>query len=249
MVANDVVVMLHVRVRIVVTTEIKLMALKAQRNERDARAKKKEQMDQRRRSRSSRRTSDTKNGDNNGNSRTASPQISVLSLGNRGVEMLDESIGWADPVISTTPSRDSIQALGKSTPPSKLARVLTPHSQSRSRASRESSHRSRQASFARYPGAALFGQIDENGYDDEHDEPGFDEEIHSEQDDSYLQKHGSRLYADSTEVETSELEEEEDADLEPSFLVDPERATRAQRRWLDGMCIGKDEYLVRWFRK
>ena len=243
MIANDVVVMLHVRVRIVVSTEIKLAALKAQRDERDARARRMERLDQRRQFR---RASDTRIGESNRNDQSTSPRIPALSLGNRGIEMLDGSVGWADPVIPTSP-RDSIQTPGKSsTPPSsKAARVLTPHSKPR-----ELSYRSRQGSFARYPSVSAFGQIDENGQGDRDDEPDLNDETDSEQDDDYyFQKHLPRLHTDSTEVEISELEEEEDGDLEPSFLVDPERATRAQRRWLDAMCIGKDEYLVRWFRK
>lgn len=53
----------------------------------------------------------------------------------------------------------------------------------------------------------------------------------------------------SSELETSELEEEEDLDLTPSFLLDPERATRGQRRWLDEICRGEDPVMVKGFRK
>ncbi|KAF8344246.1 nitrogen permease regulator of amino acid transport activity 3-domain-containing protein [Cantharellus anzutake] len=261
MLANDVVVMLHVRVRIVVTTEIKVIALKVQREERDARVKRKEMLDQRRRSRSIRRASDSKNGYSNGPDRSASPRIPIFSQGNKSIERLDEKVGWADPVIPTTPSRDSLQASGRrvTPPPLKTIRVITPtHSKSRSRGSREPSRRSRQGSYSRHTSstAALFHQISENGHDGEEIE--FDEgsdlgeELPSEEDEmveKYGQPPKTRIITDSTEVETSELEEEEDTDLSPSFLVDPERATRAQRRWLDAMCIGKDEYLVRWFKK
>lgn len=53
----------------------------------------------------------------------------------------------------------------------------------------------------------------------------------------------------STDFETSELEEEEDADLTPSFLADPERATRGPRRWLDEICRAEGEDMVKGFRR
>ena len=53
----------------------------------------------------------------------------------------------------------------------------------------------------------------------------------------------------SSELETSELDEEEDTDLTPSFLNDPARATRGQRRWLDEICRGSDQVMVKGFRR
>lgn len=53
----------------------------------------------------------------------------------------------------------------------------------------------------------------------------------------------------SSELETSELEEEEDTDLTPSFLNDPARATRGQRRWLDEICRGNNQVMVKGFRR
>ncbi|KAF9520657.1 hypothetical protein BS47DRAFT_650292 [Hydnum rufescens UP504] len=211
MLSHDILVILHVRIRIVVSREIKSAALKAKRAEAEAGAANRSRRAVRR----------------NGMDLPNSP------AGGKALELEPEHVQWAD-IVKPTPSTSQSKSRSEgSTGPRQRLRPDSVTSLARPTAMDEIAETNGQGHTGSNGGA----------YDEDEDEDEDEEEEVNER------RARLRRTVDSTEVETSELEEETDEDLTPSFLIDPERATRPQRRWLDAMCVGKDEYLVRWFRK
>jgi hypothetical protein len=212
MLSHNILVILHVRIRIVVSREIKIAALKAKRAEAEAGSANRSRRAVRR------------NGMDHPNSPT----------GGKALELEPEHVQWADIVKSTPSTSQSKSRSEGSTGPRQRLRPDSVTNLARPTAMDEIAETNGQGHTGSNGGAD-----DDDDDDDDDDE---EEEVNE-------RRARLRRTVDSTEVETSELEEETDEDLTPSFLIDPERATRPQRRWLDVMCVGKDEYLVRWFRK
>lgn len=237
MLLNDLLVMLHVRVRIYIHKEVKVAALKAKKDE-------KFQRQAMRAKKAARKAEILKNqlsaevdgsngtGKRRSRSRSKSPfafrhpqgessgAVNEHMKHKRGVSF-DKIVAVENPVLTASPLTH-----GKST-----ESLLNDEFKEKADSSDEE---------------------DEDEEDEEEDDatdsskaPAEETTQHGE-DGTTSERRGSGR---SSELETSELEEEEDLDLTPSFLQDPERATRGQRRWLDEICRGEDPVMVKGFRK
>lgn len=258
MLTHDLLVMLHVRVRIYVSREIKAAALKAQRAEKELRAANKAKKQARKVDLTFNRDEDNIG---NGNSN------SVLVLKTHSSSSIRSSTLRLAPV--ERPNSPHVPSSN-----------YQPRSHSISRSNTRELHMKHKhaVSFDKIisvektmPGSApaSHGESSESALNDE-DEELSEGDDNEDSDPNVRSKNAPREFRGSegkgsesggaqtgarrgskhsSEIETSELEEDEDQDLSPTFLNNPERATRAQRRWLDEICRGEDLYMVRGFRR
>jgi hypothetical protein len=246
MLTHDLLVMLHVRVRIYIPRDIKVAALAAQRAEKESRAANKAK-------RMARRADDL-----NGNS-SDFRRNSVTNPGSLVLKVNSASSIRAPSLRRASTSRSHSPAASNQIAQSSFE---TPQTKHKHAVSFDKVVSVGQPSLGSAPSS--HGKSSESTLNDE-DESGEQEGDYSEsadankdndeqERDSSASSSGgmhdsNRRSKQSSELETSELEEEEDTDLTPSFLNDPERATRGQRRWLDEICRGNDPVMVKGFRR
>lgn len=248
MLTHDLLVMLHVRVRIYIPRDIKAAALATQRAEKESRAASKAKRMARR--------ADALNGN--------SLDFKRNRVANSGGPVLN--MNSASSVRAPSLCRDSTSRSHSPTAPRSYQMAQstseTPQTKHKHAVSFDKIVSVEQPPLGSAPSS--HGESSESALNDE-DGSGVQEEGYSEladanKDNDEEEKDGSmsssggmhdsnRRSKQSSDVETSELEEEEDTDFTPSFLNDPERATRGQRRWLDEICRGNDLAMVKGFRR
>ncbi|KAF8321714.1 hypothetical protein DL93DRAFT_2224050 [Clavulina sp. PMI_390] len=248
MLTHDLLIMLHVRVRIYVTKDIKVSALQAQRSDKERRAARKARKQARRAS---------------GSHLSISTHIPTKTQSSSSLRVSRSPIAPPRSRSHTSLQSDA-RSRSLSQPPHqpKGAGAFHKHTVSfdRNVVNVGKSGRGDSGSPARN-GEYLKRDMDDDDDDDDDDDGEGDDDDDESDEDSQSRQHNAGSDKEdgspgaaaanktSSEVETSELEEEEDLNVEPSFLVDPERATRAQRRWLDEIYRGHDTHMVKGFRK
>lgn len=257
MLTHDLLVMLHVRVRIYIPRDIKVAALKTQREEKEQREARKAKKIAR--SNGYKESSWVENGGNS--------TYTVLKT-HSSASIRSSTSRLAPTSSSRSPHPSGSGNLSRSRSHS-LSRRQTraPHHKHKPAVSFDKTVSVEKPSLTSAP--SMHGESSESNLNDEDDlDEDEDEDEDEEESDDDGDPHdngpphngvesgsggaqgtGRRGSKQSSELETSELEEEEETDLTPSFLIDPERATRAQRRWLDEICRGHDPFVVKGLRR
>jgi hypothetical protein len=229
MLLHDLLVMLHVRVRIYIPKEIKIAALRSSREEKEQLAVK---------------------------NRRAVRKTGGLDSQGDGADVEKQHLN------GTFPGTPPIPHLK---PASNVSRSISPHTQYSSQSSsiKEGRIQHSQDSHSRHKPAVSFDRIVNVGsapigeltgsLSDSERSSGIVQDPAGPQvsliDAPGEPWDGAELKHSGTEMDISELEEDEALDLTPSFLNDPEHASRGQRRWLEEICRQDDDRMVKGFRK
>jgi hypothetical protein len=251
MLTHDLLVMLHARVRIYIPRDIKVAALATQRAEKGLRAANKaKRMAHRTRANANANSSDYKRGS------IAGPSTSPVLRVNSASSIRAPSLHHAPTSRPHSPTTSRLSQLAPSRPKSSPE---GPHLRHKHAVSFDKVVSVGQPPIGSAPSS--HGESSESTLNDENGEQEEDgsESLGVNMDNGQVRDSGTsssdgvhqsgRRPKQSSDPETSELEEEEDIDLTPSFLNDPERATRGQRRWLDEICQGSDQAMVKGFRR